>query len=140
MVGRLDRRPAGERGAEALETVLPAAEAPAGEVAHQLLQAARGLEARVRVGGRVDDDAAAGERLDLEPHTPQQLAVLVDRVELGGSEIERQRQQQALGGRAVAGELPHHVLVEHALVRRMLVHDRDAVAGLKEDVGVENLK
>src|SRR5437870_1854021 len=38
-------------------------------------------------------------------------------------------------------ELPHlHPLVQHPLVRRVLVHDRDPGVGLEEDVGVEHLE
>src|SRR5713226_114867 len=80
LVPRLDGRPAREGRREALEPVLPPAEAAAREVRDQLLQAARSLEAGMRIGGGVDHDAAAGEGLDLEADAPQQLSVRVDRV------------------------------------------------------------
>jgi len=40
----------------------------------------------------------------------------VDGIELGRRKVEREREQQALRGRAVARELAHHVFVQHALV------------------------
>src|SRR5713101_5682548 len=72
LVPRLDGRPAGEGGREALEPVLPPPEATSREVRDELLQAARGLEARVRVGRRVDHHGASRERLELEADAPQQ--------------------------------------------------------------------
>src|SRR5881409_2997367 len=67
----IERLPSFDRGAarvgrgESLEAVLPAAEPAAREIGDELLQAARGLEPRMRIRGRVDDDAPARERLDL---------------------------------------------------------------------------
>ena len=61
---RLDRGAACIRRGEPLQAVLPAAEPTAGEIGHELLQAARGFEARMRIGRRVHHDAASGERLD----------------------------------------------------------------------------
>src|SRR3989475_7887207 len=54
------------------------------------------------------------------------------RLELRRRELERERQQQPLRGRAVARELVHHRLVQHALVRRVLVYDRDPGVSLEE--------
>src|SRR2546427_2450989 len=62
------------------------------------------------------------------------------RLELRRRELERERQQQPLRGRAVARELVHHRLVQHALVRRVLIYDRDPGVSLEEEVGVEDLK
>src|SRR6266540_3089812 len=50
---------------KALEPVLPAAKAATGEIGNELLQAAGGLEAGMRVRRGVHDDAATGEWLDL---------------------------------------------------------------------------
>src|SRR5207247_882655 len=68
----LDRGAAGEAGGEALQPVRPAAEAAAREIGHELLQAARRVEPRMRVGSGVNDDGAARERLDLVADAPQQ--------------------------------------------------------------------
>src|SRR5882672_4932982 len=115
-LSRLDRRAARERGGKALQPILPAAEAPTRQIGDELLQAAGGLETRMRVRRGVYDDAAAGEWLHLVADAREQLAVRFDRIELGGREVERERQQQTLRRRAVARELAHHVLVQHALV------------------------
>src|SRR5438094_3335283 len=71
----LDRCPTGEAGREALESVGPAAEAAAREIRYQLLEAARRVKPRVRVGSRVHDHGPPGKRLDLVSHAPQQLPV-----------------------------------------------------------------
>jgi len=39
-----------------------------------------------------------------------------------------------------SAELAHHVLVEHALMRRVLIDNRDALVGLEEDEGLEDLQ
>ena len=64
----------------------------------------------------------------------------LDRIELRGREVERQRQQQPLRGRAIARELTHDVFIQDPLVSGVLVHNRDTMVGLEEDVGIENLK
>src|SRR5437867_8059269 len=136
----LDRGAAGEGGGEALQPVRQAAEAAAREIGHELLQAARRVEPWMRVGRRVNDHRAARERLDLIPDAPQQLPVGVHGLELRRREVERQWQQEALRGGAVARELAHHGLVQHALVRRVLIHDGDGGVGREDDIGVEDLE
>src|SRR5438093_4862384 len=114
-LSRLDRRAARERGGKALQPILPAAEPPAREIGDELLQAARGLETRMGVRRGVHDDAAAGEGLDLVADAREQLPMGLDRIELGGGELERERQQHTLRRRAVTRELAHQVLVQYAL-------------------------
>jgi len=60
----------------------------------------------MRIRRRVHHDTSTGERLDLESDAGQQLAMRLDRVELGRREVERERQQQPLRGSAVTRELP----------------------------------
>src|ERR1043165_1723372 len=107
---RLDRGATRVRRREALETILPAAEPPACEIGDELLETPRGFEPRMRVRRGVHDDAATGERLDLIADPGEQLPMRFDGVELRRREVQRERQQQSLGRRAVARELPHHVL------------------------------
>ncbi len=94
----------------------------------------------MRVRRRVHDDAAAGEWLDLVADARQQLPMRVDRIELGGREVERERQQEALRGRSVARQLTHHILVQHPLMGGMLIHDADRLVGLENDIRVEELE
>src|SRR2546425_3772198 len=95
-LSRLDRCPTGERRPESLEPVREGPEPAARKVRHELLEAARGVEARMRVRRRMHYYGPPGERLDLVSHAPQQLPVGVDRVELGRRELERERQEQPL--------------------------------------------
>src|SRR5438132_705268 len=139
-LARLDRGAAREGGGEALEAVRPTAEPAAREVRHELLEAARGVEARVWIGGRMHDHGPAGKRLDLVPHASQQLPLGLNGVELRGREFDRQGQEQSLRRGAVARELAHHRLVEDSLVGRMLVHDRHARVGLEKQIRVEHLE
>src|SRR5882762_289303 len=139
-LSRFDRRTTRVGRGKALQTILPAAEPAARQIGDELLEAAGGLEARVRVRRRVHDNAAAGERLYLVADARQQLPMRLDRIELGGGEIEGERQQETLRGRSVTRELAHHVLVQHALVGGMLIHDADRLVGLEDDIRVEQLE
>src|SRR5439155_27137241 len=80
-LARLDRRPARERSGETLEAVRPTGEPPAREIRHELLEAAGGVDPRVRAGGSVHDHGPAGKRLDLVAHASQQLPVGLDGVD-----------------------------------------------------------
>ena len=67
-------------------------------------------------------------------------AVRLQRLQLLVGELDRLGQQQPLARRAAAGELRHHLLEQHPLVGRVLVHDHEAVGPLEDDVGVEELR
>src|SRR5947207_2799541 len=64
-LARFDRGPAREAGGEALEPVRPTAEPAAGEIRHQFLETARGVEPRVRGGG-----GPPGKISSVEPKPP----------------------------------------------------------------------
>ena len=136
----LNRRAAGISGRKPFEAILPPPEAAPGKVGDELLQAARRLEAGMRIGRRVHHDAAPGEWLDFVPDAYEQLAMRLDVVELHRCEVERQRQQQALRRGTIAGQLTHHIFVEHPFMRLMLIDDGDALVGLKENERVEDLE
>ena len=107
----LDGRTTREGRGEALEPVCPAAETRAGEVCDELLETARRIKPGVRIRRGMNHHSAAGKSFDFIADALQQLAMLVDRLELGRGEFERQRQQQALSRRAVTGELPHDAFI-----------------------------
>ena len=131
---------AGVRRREPLQPIGEPAESPAREIGDELSEAAGRIEAGMRIRRRVHHHRAPRERLHLVTHATEQLAVRVDRLELGRRELERQWQQEPLGRRPVARELAHRPLVQHPFVRGVLVHDRDARVGLEHDVAVEDLK
>src|SRR6266513_824294 len=139
-LSRLERRAARICRREALEPVLPSSKPSPRQIGDELLETATRFEARMRIRRRVNDDAASREWLDLKADAREQLPMCVDCIELGGREVERERQQQPLRGCAVTRQLAHDVLVEDALVRRMLIDDGHAAVGLEEDVGVEDLE
>src|SRR5256885_9109873 len=66
VLSRLDRRPTGEHRSEALEPVreAPPPGPPAREVRHELLEAARCVEARMRAGDRMPPHGPHEERPD----------------------------------------------------------------------------
>src|SRR2546428_628108 len=88
------------------------AESPAREIGDELAEAAGRIEAGMRIRRRVHHHRAPRERLHLVTHATEQLAVRVDRLELGRRELERQWQQEPLGRRPVARELAHRPLVQ----------------------------
>src|SRR3989442_10419608 len=79
-LSRLDRRTTRVCRGKPLQAILPAAKPATGQIRDELLQAARGLEARVRVRGGMYDNAAPGERLDLVADARQQLPMGLDRI------------------------------------------------------------
>src|SRR6266566_2316758 len=74
----LDGGAAGIGRRKALQPILPPAEPPARQIGDELLQAAGGLETRMRVRRGVHDDAAAGKRLDLVADAREQLPMGLD--------------------------------------------------------------
>ncbi len=77
---------------------------------------------------------AAAERLQDESHFAQQRQFLRRDRHLIGRQVEDQRLQQRLGRNAATRVIRKHLLVEHPLVRRMLVDEVHAVRPLRDDV------
>ena len=82
----------------------------------------------------------AAEPLDLEAESHEHVAVRLERVALGGGEMQRERKEQPLRRRLAALEHAHEPLVQHALVRRVLVDEDDAVVVLEQHVRAPQLK
>ena len=138
---RLDRRAAGVGRGEPLQPVGPAAEPAPGQVGHHLAEARAGIEPRD--AERARRGARPCARRTARPRSPTRRAPRAwrfDRIQLLVGQLQRERQQQPLRGRVGARELRHHRLVQHPLVRRVLVHDDDALGRLVHDVGVEHLE
>src|SRR5690348_15632737 len=102
-------------------------DAIAGEGRERLAEATLRVEATMRRGDGVDRDGVAAEGRDLVAHALEFGAMPLERVQLRGGEIEREWQQQSLRRRVAALELAQERLVQHALVRGMLVDEDDAV-------------
>ena len=64
----------------------------------------------------------------------------LERVALRGREVQRERKEQPLRRRLAALEHAHELLVQHALVRRVLVDEHDAVVVLEQHVGAPQLQ
>ena len=77
--------------------------------------------------------------LDLEAEPREEIAVRVERVAVRGAEVHREREEQPLRRRLAALEHAHELLVEHALVRRVLVDEHDAVVALEHHVRAAEL-
>ena len=71
------------------------------------------------------------EQLGLEAELREGLAILLERLALGGAQVQRKRKEQLLRRRTTAGHAEHEPLEEHALMRRVLVDQHDAVRGLE---------
>ena len=112
----------------------------AGERRQRLAQASLGIEARMRHRHAADEQRVSAEPLDLEAEPREHVAVRLERVALGGTEVQRQRKEQSLRRRLAALEHAHELLVQHALVRRVLVDEHDAVVVLEHHVGAPELQ
>ena len=133
-VAGLDRGPAGKGGGEALEPVGPSTEPSAREVGDDLSKAGAGIEARVRRGHGVHHHRPAAECLRLESDAAELLAVPLDGLELLVGQLQGERQQQPLRRRAAPVQLRHHLLVQHPLMRRVLVDEHQPLRRLVDDV------
>ena len=117
----------------------PATRSPVNAV-ERLAQTALGVEARMRHWHRVDDQRVTAKSFDLESQPLEILAIRIERFALGGPEVKRQWKQQPLRGRRTALERVHELLVENALVRRVLIDENQSLFVLERDVGAPELK
>ena len=120
--------------------VSDAPESIGGQIREELRETPARVEARVRVGRRLDCDAPTGKRGELIPHALEEFPVSLEGVLLGDRELEGERQEQPLRPAARPAEGRHRPLVQDALVRGVLVHERERLALLEDDIGVEHLQ
>ena len=140
-VARLDRRLARDRRGEPL--VLRAQRRRRDRRSAQSSVSRRHRSASKRgcgIGTVWTMQRVAAESFDLESQPLEVLAIRVERFALGGTEVQRQRKQQSLRGRCPALERAHELLVQHALVRRVLIDEHDAVVVLERDVRATQLE
>ena len=74
------------------------------------------------------------EPLDLEAETNEDVAIGLERLSFCGGEMQREREEQSLRRCLAALEHPQEALVEHTLVRGMLVDEDDTVVVLEHHV------
>ena len=138
-LARLDRRLARERRRETLVARGDARIAIAAQRIERLAQAARRVEARMRHRDAAHDERVPAEPLDLEAELREQLLMRLERLALGGPEMQRDRKEQPLRRRLALLERAHEALVQHALVRRVLVDEHDAALALEHEIHAREL-
>src|SRR5438270_10814718 len=82
----------------------------------------------------------SAETLDLVTQSFQIFTMRVERFSFGGAEVQRERQQQPLARCCTALQRVHELLVQNALVRRVLIDENQPVFVVKRDVGATQLK
>ena len=136
---RLHRRVAGEGAREALDhahrgvgaLVRDAVEDVAEELRRALVAEARG-DALDHHGGRAEQRDVPAELLEPRPELEEQLEAVA-------REVDEHREEELLGLPLLALEPRRRLLVEDALVRRVLVQDHEPAADRREDVGAVEL-
>ena len=83
---------------------------------------------------RVDLPCGRPEGLDADAHLLQRVEVLRDPVAVPGRKLDGHRHEQPLRGHALGFHAAAQFLEEDALVRRMLIHQHEAVCVFHEDV------
>ena len=83
--------------------------------------------------------AVAAEVFDFQAEPLEHGGVLRQRLALRRRQLEHDRREQPLALERARGQLLHHLLEEHALVRHVLIDDRDALVVDGDDVGVAEL-
>ena len=76
---------------------------------------------------------------DLESELLEPRPILLERLTLGGTEMKRHRKQQSLRRLVPSLERAHELIVQHALVRRVLVDENDSVVVLEHQVAALQL-
>src|SRR5688500_4603687 len=115
-------------------------DAVAGERIQRLAQTALGIEARVRHRNAVHDECAASETFHLEPELLEIFPVCLEGIAFSRAEMERYREQQTLRRCTSRLQRSHELLVQHALMRRMLIDQNETVGVLERDVSPFELK
>src|SRR5437867_2448965 len=138
-VAGFDRRLACNGRGELLMARSPGRRAVAGERRQGVAETTLGVEAWMRHWYRVNDHGLSSELTELIPETLQQLAVRIERFGFVGRQLKRERKQQSLRWAGSALERGHELLVEDALVCRVLVDENDARVDLEHQVGATKL-
>ncbi len=86
------------------------------------------------------EDRACAERLDHQSKLRQFLRPRDQRLRLRRIEFHDFRNEQRLPAHAAIGEHLLHALIHQPLVRGVLIDDDDAVFGLRDDIGLVNLR
>src|SRR2546423_9170462 len=105
----------------------------------RVAQTPLGVEARMRRGHGVHDHALPPELAELIAEPLQRVAMLIERLSLCGCELYREREQQSLRRAGSALERGDELFVQHALVRRMLVDEHDALIDFEHQVRAAEL-
>ena len=140
LFSRLDRSLAGDRGGKSLVLRRSPRNAVARQRVECLAQAALGVEARVRHRHRIHDQSVAAEALHLETQPLEIVPVRVESLALRRAEMQCEGQEQSLRGSGSAFKGVHELLVQHALMSRVLIDEDQAVLVLEGDVGAAKLE
>jgi hypothetical protein len=139
LLARLDRRLACDSRGQPLVLCRSTGHSISGQCIERLSETTLGVEARMGHRHGVDDQRVSAKSLHLESQPLQVFAIGVERLALGRPEMESQWEKQPLRGGGTALERVHELLVQHALVRRVLVDENEAILVLERDVGPSEL-
>ena len=111
-----------------------------GQRIETLSQASFGIESSMRHRDGVHDQRVSPESFDLEAESFEILAIRFECISLSRAEMQSQREKQSLSRCSAGFERSHEFLVQHALVRRMLIYQNQAILMLERDVCPSKLK
>src|SRR2546423_713277 len=103
-------------------------------------QAFLGVEARMRHWNGIHNQSVPTETFDLEADPLEVIAIRIERLALCRSEEQRERQQESLCWGRAAFKGAHKLLVEDALMRRVLIDEDKSILVLERDIGTTKLK
>ena len=112
---------------------------PFGQMLGEVASQRRGVNLAQHRRCLADGDGAGAERLDGEAKALELVGARQQALDIGGVELDDFRDEQDLPGDALLVDSGLHALVNQPLVRRVLVDDDEAVAGLRHDVSVVHL-
>ena len=103
-------------------------------------QASLGVESSMRHRHGVHDQRVSTESFDLEAESLEIFAIRFECISFSRAKMQSQRQEQPLSRRSPRFERAHEFLIQHTLVRRMLVDENQAILMLEGDVHPSKLK
>lgn len=110
------------------------------ECGREIAQQARHVGAFQDRGHFGDRDGAGAEGLDHEPEFGQKRRRLQDRGGLAGRHFDDRRDQQHLCFDAARGARAFEPFIDEPLMRRVLIDDDEAVAGLGKNIALVDLR
>src|SRR6185503_7029734 len=98
------------------------------------------IESRMRHRYRIHDEGAAAKSFDFKSEFLEVRSICFESIRFCRTKMQSQGKEKPLCGSAPGLERLHEFLIEHPLVRRMLVDEHESILMLERDVHAAKLE